>query len=211
MSMQGLRLRIYSIAATLLLLIVITSTGCVQRRMTVRSNPPGAMVYVDDYPIGTTPCSTDFIYYGTRKVRLVKDGYETLTIYQPIKTPWYQWPGIDFFSENVWPGEIRDERAYEYHMIPTVQVPNEQLINRAQQLRANSQPIPGTGIQPATALPPAAIVAPETLPPPNLGPPVNSFPPPAGAQPMGTPPVYPPPGNAVLDTPGSAKTHNGII
>jgi hypothetical protein len=175
--------------------------------MTVRSNPPGAMVYVDDYPIGTTPCSTDFTYYGTRKVRLVKDGYETLTIYQPVKTPWYQWFGIDFFSENVWPGEIRDERAYEYHMIPTVQVPNEQLISRANQLRANSQPIPGTGIVPAAAPPPGAIVAPEMLPPPSTIPPVNTLPPPTGAPPMvappaGTQPIYGPPGNAQLDSPG---------
>ncbi len=170
-------------AAITLSIILIAGPGCVQRRMTVRSNPPGAMVYIDDYPIGVTPVSTDFIYYGTRKVRLVKDGYETLTVYQPVKTPWYEWFGIDFFSENIWPGEIRDERAYEYQMIPTVQVPNEQLVGRAEQLRANSQPIPGTVIQPAVtppaAVPPGAIIAPESLPPPP-----------------GTPPLYQPPGNA---------------
>src|SRR5262245_47149374 len=101
MSMHRLGLRFCLLATALALLSVVTSTGCVQRRMTVRSNPPGAMVYIDDYPIGTTPCSTDFTYYGTRKIRLVKDGYETLTIHQPVKTPWYQWFGVDFFSENV--------------------------------------------------------------------------------------------------------------
>ena len=36
------------------------SAGCVQRRMTVRSNPPGALVYVDDYQIGTTPVSVEW-------------------------------------------------------------------------------------------------------------------------------------------------------
>ena len=56
----------------------------------VRSNPPGAMVYVDNQPIGTTPCATSFIYYGTREIRLVKPGYETLTVNQPIPAPWYQ-------------------------------------------------------------------------------------------------------------------------
>jgi hypothetical protein len=173
----------------LALALLIVTSGCVQRRMTVRSNPPGAMVYVDDYPIGTTPVSTDFTYYGTRKVRLVKDGYETLTVYQPMKTPWYQWFGIDFFSENIWPGEIRDERAYEYQMIPTVQVPTEQLIGRAEQLRANSQPALGAVVPATTTLPPGAIVS----PPPNMPPP--TMPPPTGA----TPPAYLPPGN----TPGS--------
>ena len=56
----------------------------------VRSNPPGAMVYVDNQPIGTTPCATDFIYYGTREIRLVKAGYETLTVNQPLPAPWYE-------------------------------------------------------------------------------------------------------------------------
>ena len=58
--------------------------------MTVRSNPPGALVYVDDYQIGTTPVSTDFVYYGTRKIRLIKDGYDTLTVQQPFPVPWYE-------------------------------------------------------------------------------------------------------------------------
>ena len=60
-------------------IVVALATGCVQRRMTIRSNPPGALVYVDDYQIGSTPVSHDFVYYGTRKIRVVKDGYETLT------------------------------------------------------------------------------------------------------------------------------------
>ena len=84
----------FAIAAAIC--FVAGATGCVQRRMTVRSNPPGALVYVDDYQVGTTPVSTDFIYYGTRKVRLVKDGYETLTVRQPFPLPWYQVFPLDF-------------------------------------------------------------------------------------------------------------------
>ena len=62
--------------------------GCVRRRLTIRSNPPGAHVYVDDYEIGATPVSHNFIYYGKRKIRLVKDGYETMTVMQSIPMPW---------------------------------------------------------------------------------------------------------------------------
>jgi hypothetical protein len=68
-------------------LVCASAGGCVQRRSTNRSNPPGALVYVDDYQIGTTPVSTDFVYYGNRKVRLVKSGYESLTVIQPVPTP----------------------------------------------------------------------------------------------------------------------------
>ena len=103
--------------------------------MTIRSNPPGAAVYVDDYQIGTTPVAVNYTYYGTRKIRLVKDGFETLTVYQPMPAPWYQYFGIDFFSENIWPGKIRDERSYDYQMSPMVMVSNDQLLNRAEQLR----------------------------------------------------------------------------
>ena len=53
----------YWIAGGLLLLLAVIvlwagQTGCVRRRLTVRSNPPGALVYIDDRPIGKTPVST---------------------------------------------------------------------------------------------------------------------------------------------------------
>jgi hypothetical protein len=186
--------------------------GCVQRRFTIRSNPPGAQVYVDDYDIGQTPVSHSFIYYGTRKIRLVKDGYETLTIYQPMPTPWYQYPGIDFFSENIWPCEVRDERAFNYQMVPSVVVPGDQLLGRAEQLRGASNVLPAAATRPVIApppieqLPPGAFPAPNTWPPPGAPPPSNVLPPPANATPgalpppsssspqFGAPPAYGPPG-----------------
>jgi hypothetical protein len=120
------------------------AVGCVQRRMTIRSNPPGALVYVDDYQIGTTPVSTDFIYYGTRKIRLVKDGYETLTVRQPFPIPWYEIFPLDFVTENLWPWEIRDERIVDLAMSNTVAIPPESVVARAEQARlaAGSLPAP---------------------------------------------------------------------
>ena len=86
-----------------ILLIVATTlpaTGAVRRRLNVNSNPAGALVYVDNQEIGTTPCSVDFTYYGTREVRLIKPGFETLTVNQPIPTPWYEYVPLDFVSEK---------------------------------------------------------------------------------------------------------------
>lgn len=167
-------------------LAVSMSVGCVQRRFTIRSNPPGALVYVDDYEIGTTPCSTDFTYYGTRKIRLVKDGYETLTVLQPVPAPWYQFPGIDFVSENLVPGEIRDERILDYQMQPQVIVPTAQLMGRAEELRRNvSTAVPATGLPPTSPGP--APAGPGVLPPPT-----PQLPPPE-ALPSPQQPVLPPP------------------
>jgi hypothetical protein len=169
--------------------------GCVRRRLMVRSNPPGAVVYVDNQPVGTTPCSTSFTYYGTREIRLVKPGYETLTINQPIPPPWYQIPPIDFVSENVLPNEIQDFRTVSFNLSPQVIVPNDQLIARGEQLRSGTQqgavlpagptlpwsaPVlgPPTITTPGAPAPggplvPGTILAPEAMPPGILVPPSN--------------------------------------
>jgi hypothetical protein len=104
----------------------------------VRTNPPGALVYVDNQQIGTTPCSVDFTYYGTREIRLVKPGYETLTVNQPIPAPWYQIPPLDFISENLVPTKIRDNRTVSYNLSPQLIVPTQQLLDRANQLRQDT-------------------------------------------------------------------------
>jgi hypothetical protein len=153
-----------------LAVVALCTAGCVQRRLTIRSNPPGALVYVDDQPLGTTPVSTDFIYYGTRKVRLVKSGYETLTVLQPIPAPWYQYPGLDFVSENVVPGEIRDERTVDYQLQPQMVVPNVQLLERGENLRhgaAAAQPLPAPPAAPSIGPPAPAPVLPSSPPPTN--------------------------------------------
>ena len=118
--------------------------GCVERRMTVRTNPPGALLYVDDYEIGTTPVSANFTYYGTRKIRLVKDGYETLTVMQWIPPPWYEFPPMDFVSENFVPGQIRDQRTWTSSCKPQAVVPTGELLSRAEQLRRGVHAATGT-------------------------------------------------------------------
>jgi hypothetical protein len=146
----------------LVALACLCQAGCVQRRLTIRSNPPGALVYVDNHEIGTTPVATDFIYYGTRQIRLVKDGYETLTVLQPVPTPWYQYFPIDFFAENIVPGEIRDERVFDFVLTPQIIVPGDQLLQRAEDLRRTTRipnllappPQPGTVVPPIEPLPP---------------------------------------------------------
>ena len=105
--------------------------------MTIRSNPPGALVYIDNQEIGFTPVSTPFVYYGTRNIRLVKDGYETLSVKQNFKAPWYEIPPADFVTENFWPKELRDERMLDFQLVPQQIVPTEKLLERAQGLRGN--------------------------------------------------------------------------
>lgn len=107
--------------------------------MTIRSDPPGALVLVDGEERGYTPMQMDFTYYGTREITLIKDGYETLTVVQPVKTPWYQIVPIDFFADNLLPFKVTDRHEFRYPLKPQVIVPTQELLDRAGALRSETQ------------------------------------------------------------------------
>jgi hypothetical protein len=164
--------------------------------MTIISDPPGALVRVDDTEIGTTPVSTSFVYYGTRKIQLIMPGYETLTVLQPVPMPWYQTPGLDFFSEHFAMREIRDERVLNYRLQPKRIVSTDELLQRADQLRGEGR---GGLLQPPLPVaPPAAVPAVPGMPPPDVipaPPPVGTPAPPTIAPlPPTAGPIYVPPG-----------------
>ena len=152
----------------LLLVACLLSPGCVRRRMTIRSNPDGATVYVDDQEIGTTPVSASYNYYGTRKIQLVRDGYETLTVMHKFQQPWYQFPPLDFVTENLLPREVRDEQIVDIELEPQRVVPTPELLNRAQQLRQSTR-------QGYTVLPPPARRLPTDRPPAPVRRPLHSL------------------------------------
>ena len=122
-----------------LAVLSFSSVGCVSRRTTIVSNPPGAMTLLDGREIGYTPASADFIWYGTRQVTLIKDGFETKTDLVTIPAPWYQWPVIEFFADNFSPKRVTDRRVFNFDLQPKQIIPDEELRARARQLRSEAQ------------------------------------------------------------------------
>jgi hypothetical protein len=186
--------------------------------MIIRTNPPGALAYVDDNEVGLTPVAISPIYYGNRKIRLVKDGYETLTLIQPVPPPWYEIPPLDFFSENVVPGKIRDQRTYDYQLRPQCVVPKEELLMRAEGLRRGTQTMSGVAAPAYRVNPPSPgqifVPAPGTPGgPPIGGQPYYQLPPTATQYPAPGPvmpaqPIYtPPPGAAPLAPPAGGPIY----
>lgn len=114
-------------------------SGCVERRYTIRTDPPGALAIVNGEEIGPTPVSRSYTYYGPREITLIADGYQTQTLIQPIERPWYDNYITEFFSENVIPWTIRDEREFVYKLQPATVPPAEDLNARAESLRRGAQ------------------------------------------------------------------------
>jgi hypothetical protein len=106
--------------------------------MIVRTDPPGARVILDGQEVGTTPVGIPFTYYGTRQLTLIKPGYETHTELVKIPTPWYQWPGIDFFTDNLLPFQVTNRHEIVRQLSPQTVVPTEQLYDRAESLRSDA-------------------------------------------------------------------------
>lgn len=116
--------------------------GCVERRYTIRTNPPGALAIVNGEEIGRTPVSRSFTFYGDRDITLMMDGFETQRFTQPVGAPWYDNLLTEFFSENVVPFTIRDERDFTYQMVPSTMPATNDVLNRGQALRAQAQAPP---------------------------------------------------------------------
>jgi hypothetical protein len=177
----------------LALVVASLSAGCVTRRIVITSDPPGAIVYRDGQPIGATPVEEPFIYYGKFRYRLVKDGYQPLDVEPDVCAPWYEWPGIDFVSENVVPVNIRDIRPFHYQLLPLEVVRPDDVRARAEALRAR-----GALIQP----PPEAQPRPQRIiAPPPPAPPPSSLP-----VPTGPPHVIPAPLSSALPLASPAVT-----
>ncbi len=149
---------------------IVLSCGCVRRRMTVRTNPPGAAVYVDRQLIGSSPASSSFTYYGTRHIEVVADGYRTEKVFRKISPPWYQIPVVDFLAETVWPWEIRDERIIDITMVPAQPIPADELTTRANTLRLQAQQGLATSLPPPVAPPEPFVMPPEYSQPVMPGP-----------------------------------------
>ena len=120
-----------------LIFVPMLCCGCVQRRMIIRSIPEGAFVMVDGQSVGSTPLSVPYTYYGTRDIKLERDGYKTINVQQRFDPQWYQTFPVSLISENFAGREIRDERVLDFTMEPKSQVQEDRLLERANDLRLN--------------------------------------------------------------------------
>ena len=114
----------------------LLAAGCVERTMTISTDPGGARVIVNDEEVGISPVKVSFLWYGDYDIMVRKRGYETKKTNARIDPPWYQIPPVDLFAETLVIGTIHDD-----HVLPTITLtpaetpPPEEVVARAEELR----------------------------------------------------------------------------
>lgn len=118
------------------LLLSLLLLGCVERTMTITSEPSGALVYLNGEEVGRTPLTRDFVWYGNYDVQVRHEGHETLDTNTWVVAPWWQWPPFDLFAELL-PVRLTDRRVLHYELAETSadDVNPDQLLDRATALR----------------------------------------------------------------------------
>jgi hypothetical protein len=121
---------------SLLLLVFFPGGGCVQRTMTIESDPPGALVELNGQEIGRTPLTQDFLWYGRYDVHLRLDGHQTIKTTANVRSPLWQIPPIDLLAELM-PMRLHDHQRFYYQLTPTSPDTEDpaSLVQRAENLR----------------------------------------------------------------------------
>jgi hypothetical protein len=138
----------------------------VRRTITITSEPPGALCWLNGREVGRTPVTVDFLFYGTYDVQLTRDGFEPLLTQGKADPPWWDNIPIDLAAEAV-PGEPRADQRWHYVMQPREE-DRPALIDRAQLLRekllTEAPGPPATSAPAATAPATEPVSAPEPSP-----------------------------------------------
>jgi len=128
-------------AAFAMLICAVPMAGCLERTITVTSEPPGAIVVLNDVEIGRTPVTTEFTYFGVYDVRVRKDGYEPLVTRRETTTPWWEYPGVDLLAIAA-PWRVKTSIEWGFELQPEIEPGSAEaleaeaeLLERATELR----------------------------------------------------------------------------
>ena len=114
--------------------IAVALAGCVERQLTINTEPQGAMIVLNDQEIGISPVTVPFNWYGDYWVRISKDGYETLNTHRKLPAPLHDYLPFDFFAQILYPGHLVDAYEWTFELAPKEYPTREELIEHARSL-----------------------------------------------------------------------------
>jgi len=126
----------YNLLVLLVFFVFVATilSGCVERKLTINTEPQGAMVVLNDEEIGNSPVTVSFEWYGDYNVRVSKEGFETLKTHRKLKAPWYDGFPFDLFT-LLNPERTIDEYEWTFDLEPKKEVSREELIENAEELK----------------------------------------------------------------------------
>ena len=99
-------------------LLLLVTTGCTSRGMTVTSEPPGAELSINRRVVGDTPMRVGFTHYGTYRIELRKYGYKVLVREEKVNPPVYGYDPVAAVADNLIPTRLNDEIYLHYVLKP---------------------------------------------------------------------------------------------
>jgi hypothetical protein len=126
-----------SVRAFVLLLILLN--GCVERRLFVKTEPPGAFVRINSRDVGPAPVEWSFDHYGTIQVEVELKGHDPQEVVHKLRKPWYQQPVLDFFTDVLWPGTIHDNHELKLKMESRRALSEEEVESELRALSSNAE------------------------------------------------------------------------
>jgi len=149
---------------TLLFTLAMLCTGligCVERTISITSEPTGALVMLNDEEVGRTPLQVPFTWYGTYDVRLERDGYHPKWTTADAKAPWWETPGIDLVAEAI--PDAQSRINWHFTLDPLGEFDEDAFVQRARNLNQKANLRGNVDAMP-TATPGNAAVPPTTQP-----------------------------------------------
>lgn len=119
--------------------------GCLERTVSITSEPAGALVILNDEEIGRTPVETGFRYFGVYDVRLQREGFEPIVTEKEAVAPIWEYPGLDLLAIAApWRVKTHLEWHFDLEAVPEPGTPEaeqseQELFDRARSLRAASR------------------------------------------------------------------------
>ncbi len=123
----------------LAIILLCIFVGCVERTVTINTEPKGAIVWLNDKEVGRTPVTVPFKWYGDYDVIIRKEGYETLKTHRKLVRPWYEYIPFDLFAEVFTPAVIHDDHFWEFELEQGQPVAEKELLERAMEFRNAEQ------------------------------------------------------------------------
>jgi len=128
--------------AALTLLSVLpcfAGAGCVERVLSIRSQPSGAEVWINGEKAGETPLEHPFTFYGTVGIVVRYPNHHSAHVTKELEAPWYLRFPLDFVTEVLIPIPIRDAHEVDIELEAIEPIDSSVALERAETRRAEAR------------------------------------------------------------------------